>query len=189
VSEMTGDYRGAAGMARAWWLYLITGTIWFILSLIVFRMNLTTVYAISILFGVIAISAAVVEFLSLWAAHGGWWKALHVFLSVVFLAVGVTALANPDWTFLALAAIIGWWFLFKGIFDVIVAFAGRGFPLWWVQLLVGVIELLLAFWAAGDFRESIILLVVYVGVVCLTKGITDIILAFRLHDVKKALAV
>src|SRR5262249_7415723 len=185
---MSHDYRGEPGLARAWWLYLITGTIWFILSLIVFRMNLTTVYAISIPFGVIAIVAAVTEFLSLWAAHGGWWKALHVLLSLIFLAVGVTALSNPKWTFLALASIIGWWFLFKGIFDVIVSFASRGFPLWWVQLVVGVIELGLAFWVSGDFRESIILLVVYVGIVCLTKGITEIILAFRLREVNKELA-
>ena len=51
--------------------------------------------------------------------------------------------------------------------------------LWWIQLVVGLIELGLAFWVAGNFREQVILLVVYVGVMCLSKGITDILLAFR----------
>ena len=36
-----------------WWLFLLTGIGWLIVALIVFQWNYTTVYAISILFGVI----------------------------------------------------------------------------------------------------------------------------------------
>ena len=109
-------------LSKAWWLFLITGTLWLIMSLIVFRMELETVYAVSILFGVIAIAAGIDEFLSIGAVHGGW-KWLHGFLGVIFVIAGIVAFANPDWTFLAIASIIGWWFLFKGILDVIAAFA------------------------------------------------------------------
>ena len=56
--------------------------------------------------------------------------------------------------------------------------------LWWIQLIVGLIELGLAFWVAGNFHEQVILLVVYVGVLCLSKGITDILLAFRLRGLR-----
>ena len=116
--------------------------------------------------------------------HGGW-KWLHGFLGVIFVIAGIVAFANPNWTFLALASIIGWWFLFKGIFDVITAFATKHVnELWWILLIVGLIQLGLAFWVAGNFHEQIILLVVYVGVICLSKGITDIILAFRLRGLR-----
>ena len=185
MSEATYD-RGpdVRMLSKAWWLFLIAGTLWLILSLIVFRMELGTVYAVSILFGIIAIAAGVDEFMSLGAVHGGW-KWLHGFLGVIFVTAGIVALANPDWTFLALAAIIGWWFLFKGIFDIIAAFAlKRANELWWIQLIVGLIEIGLAFWVAGNFDEQVILLVVYVGVLCLSKGITDIILAFRLRGLR-----
>ena len=47
-------------LSKAWWIFLIAGVLWLIMSLIVFRMELTTVYAISILFGVIAIAAGTV---------------------------------------------------------------------------------------------------------------------------------
>lgn len=179
------DPAGTARMlSKAWWLFIVTGVLWLIMSLIVFRMELSTVYAISILFGVIAIAAGVDEFLSIGAVHGGW-KWLHGFLGVIFVVAGIVAFANPDWTFLAIASIIGWWFLFKGILDVIAAFAlKRVNELWWIQLVVGLIELGLAFWVAGNFREQVILLVVYVGVMCLSKGITDILLAFRLRGLR-----
>jgi len=178
----------ARGVSKYWWVFLIAGVAWLIMSLIVFRMELSTVYAISILFGIIAIAAGVDEFLSFGAVHGGW-KWLHGILGVIFVVAGIVAFANPDWTFLALASIIGWWFLFKGTFDVIAAFALKHEnDLWWVRLIVGVIELGLAFWVAGDFNEQVILLVVYVGVMCLSKGITDIILAFSLRGVQREMS-
>lgn len=176
------DPAGTARMlSNAWWIFLVAGILWLIMSLIVFRMELGTVYAISILFGVLAIAAGADEFLSIGAVHGGW-KWLHGFLGGIFVVAGIVAFANPDWTFLALASIIGWWFLFKGILDLIAAFAlKRANELWWIQLVVGLIEIGLAFWVAGNFREQVILLVVYVGVMCLSKGLTDILLAFRLR--------
>ena len=174
-------------VARAWWLFLITGILWLCLSVIVFRADLTTVYAISIMFGVIAIVAGVNEFISLGAVRGGW-KWFNAILGVIFVAAGIVALSNPSWTFLALASIIGFWFLFKGIFDLIVAFSTKRVnDLWWVQMVVGFVELGLAFWVSGDFSHQTTLLVVYVGLVCLSKGITEIILAFRLHGLKREL--
>jgi uncharacterized membrane protein HdeD (DUF308 family) len=187
----TGGYdaMGAArGVARAWWVFLAGGILWLLMSLIVFRMELSTVYAVSILFGIVAIAAGIDEFMGLAMVHGGW-KWLHGILGAIFVVAGIVALANPDWTFLALASIIGWWFLFKGAFDIILAFVMKGEnEHWWLQLVVGLIELGLAFWVAGNFYEQVILLVVYVGILCLSKGITDMILAFRLRGLKKELA-
>jgi uncharacterized membrane protein HdeD (DUF308 family) len=175
-------------VSRAWWLFLIAGVLWLLMSVIVFRMELSTVYAISILFGIVAIAAGIGEFMSMGLVRGGW-KWLHGILGAIFVIAGIVALANPNWTFLALASIIGWWFLFKGTFDLIMAFATKHVnEFWWVRLIVGLIELGLAVWVAGDFNEQVILLVLYVGVMCLSKGITDIILAFGLRGVKRELA-
>jgi uncharacterized membrane protein HdeD (DUF308 family) len=189
VSTSSYDPAGTMRMlSKGWWIFLLTGVLWLVMSPIVFRMELGTVYAISILFGIVAIAAGIDEFLSLGIVHGGW-KWLHGLLGAIFVIAGIVAFANPDWTFLALASIIGWWFLFKGTFDVIAALAlKRESDVWWLQLVVGLIELGLAFWVAGDFNEKVILLVVYVGVMCLSKGITNIILSFRLRGVKKELA-
>jgi uncharacterized membrane protein HdeD (DUF308 family) len=44
-----------------WWLFLITGIGWTIVALILLRSVLTTVRAISILFGIVAIAAGILE--------------------------------------------------------------------------------------------------------------------------------
>ncbi len=72
---------------------------------------------------------------------------------------GSSRSSSPDRQFEALAAVIGFFFLFKGIFDIAVAFATKGeFDMWWLQLVVGLIEIGLAFWVAGSFRDKAILL-------------------------------
>jgi uncharacterized membrane protein HdeD (DUF308 family) len=106
---------------------------------------------------------------------------VHAILSVLFAIGGAFAIWNPYDTFGALAALIGFYFLAKGTYDLTAAFVTKGqFELWWLHLVTGLAEILLAFWVAGDFRESAILLVVYVGLLALLRGITELFLAFKL---------
>ena len=98
---------------------------------------------------------------------------MHGFLGVLFVLVGIYALWNPYDTFATLAALVGFFLLIKGIFDISAAFITKDeFELWWMQLVIGLIEILLAFWVAGDFKEKAILLVIYVGIIALARGIT-----------------
>ena len=53
--------------------------------------------------------------------------------------------------------------------------------------MLGILEIVLAFWVAGSFRQQAILLVVYVGIVALTRGITEIFLAFKLKGLGREL--
>ena len=170
----------AESASRFWWLYLVTGILWLWVTLIILRLNLDTVYAISILFGFVAIGAGINEFLGMGVSTTGW-KIVHAVLGVIFIAAGIVAFFQPEGTFVALASIVAWVLLFKGIFDIILAFMVHPAHLWWVGLIVGTIEIALAFWAAGYFRGSALLLVVWVAAFTLMRGITEIVLAFRLR--------
>ena len=175
--------------ADRWWLFLLTGITWLIVALIIFQWSYTTVYAVSFLFGFIAIFAGVNEFLSLGVSSSGW-KIVHVILGVLFVLAGIWALVHPHNAFATLAGLMGFFLLFKGIFDLMAAFIARGaFELWWLQLVVGVIEILLAFWIAGSFKNKVILLVAYVGIIALSRGITELILAFKLKGLRRRVAV
>ena len=166
--------------SRRWWFFLITGIAWLVFALLVFQWDFTTVYAVSILFGCVAIAAGVNEFLSMSVSTTGW-KIVRAILGVLFVLAGLWALVHPHNAFLTIAALMGYFLLFKGIFDLTVAFMAKSqFELWWLQLIVGIVEILLAFWVAGSFRNKTILLVVYVGVIALTRGITELFLAFKL---------
>jgi uncharacterized membrane protein HdeD (DUF308 family) len=173
--------------AHRWWIFLVSGIAWLVFALLVFQWNYTSVYAISILFGIVALIAGVNEFFAIAVSTTGW-KFAHGILGVLFVIAGIWALVHPHNAFATLAALMGFFLLAKGIFDLTVAFMTKGyFELWWVQLVLGILEILLAFWVAGSFRNKAILLVVYVGIVALTRGITEIFLAFKLKGLGREL--
>jgi uncharacterized membrane protein HdeD (DUF308 family) len=178
----------AEAAAERWWLFLVTGISWLVFALLVFQWNYTTVYAISILFGFVALAAGLNEFLQIGMSTSGW-KVAHGILGVLFVLAGLWALVHPHNAFATIAALMGYFLLFKGIFDFTVAFLARSqFELWWIQLIVGIFEIVLAFAVAGNFREKAILLVVFVGLIALTRGITELVLAFKLKGLQRRLA-
>jgi uncharacterized membrane protein HdeD (DUF308 family) len=83
---------------------------------------------------------------------GGWWKLLHVALAVLYIAAGVVAFIHPGDTFAALAAMFSFILVFAGTFDIVESISVRDeSDVWWVQLIGGIIELGLGFWAAGYY--------------------------------------
>lgn len=177
VSRATSPYLSAG---VAWWLYLITGALWFVIAWVVLRFDLTSVAAVSVLAGVVILMAGVAEVFNAFVAPG--WRWLHGILGALFIVTGMIAFFRPGGTFAMLAAFIGWYLLFKGMLDIILAFATKDAnDAWWLGLIIGIIEVGLGFWAAGSFGRSVGLLIVFVGAIALTRGITDIVLAFRIR--------
>jgi len=139
--------------ADRWWLFLLTGIAWLIVALIVFQWNYTTVYAVSFLFGFVALFAGINEFFQITVSTSGW-KIVHGILGVLFILAAVWAFVHPHNAFATLAALIAFFILIKGIFDITVAFVTKDeFELWWLQLIVGLIEILLAFKLKGLRRR------------------------------------
>ena len=172
-----------------WWLFLVTGIAWTIVALIVLRFDYTSVNAIAILFGIIAIAAGVFE-LGMMLLAQGWWKLLYGVLAGVFIATGIVSFIHPGDTFLALAAVISFFLVFAGTFDIITAIsARREIDVWWLQLIGGIIELALGFWAAGYYGRSAVLLVAWVAAFAVIRGVTNIVLAFRVRELQQAAAV
>ena len=168
-----------------WWIFLLTGILWLVVSLIIFRFDYTSESAIAYLFGVVAIFFGINEFFALGASSAGW-KLVHALVGVLFVIAGVVALVNPFDTFEALAGLMSFFLVLKGTFDIVVSFATKNdISVWWLQLIVGIVEILLGFWAAGYFGRQALLLVIWVGAVCMARGITEIILAFKLHGLQK----
>jgi uncharacterized membrane protein HdeD (DUF308 family) len=188
MNTMFGERELVEEAADRWWLFLLSGIAWLVFALVIFQWNYTTVYAISFLFGAIALVAGANEFLLLTVSTTGW-KIVHGILGVLFVIAGIWALVHPHNAFATLAALVGFFLLFKGIFDLTVAVFAKGqFDLWWLQLVVGILEILLAFWVAGSFRKSVVLLVAYVGIVALSRGITELFVAFKLKGLRRELA-
>ncbi|GHJ50068.1 hypothetical protein Cs7R123_74100 [Catellatospora sp. TT07R-123] len=170
-----------------WWLFLITGVCWIIISWWVLAFNSRSIVAIATLTGIVVLVAAVAELFQAFYAPG--WRWLHAILGVLFLVTGFICWINPGRTVFWLAAFIGWYLLFKGAADIVLAFmTRREHDAWWLGLIVGIIEIILGFWAAGRFVRSFELLIVLVGVIALTRAITDFVMAFRVRELKHRMA-
>jgi uncharacterized membrane protein HdeD (DUF308 family) len=163
-----------------WWLLIVTGSLWVLFAIVVFRFDYTTVSALSVLLGTVCIAAAVLEVIAAFDAHG-WWRAARLGLALAFAVVGAVAYAHPGNTFKALASIFAFYLLLRGTFDIVVALRARDVELWWVGLVAGAAQVLLAFWAAGNFGHKAFLLVVWVGASALAHGLLQIVTAFRIR--------
>jgi uncharacterized membrane protein HdeD (DUF308 family) len=188
MSSIAAAQRTLGRVLPPWWLLLITGIGWMLVALIVLRFDYVSVSAISILFGIVAIAAGVLEIGVLILARG-WWKLLHALLVVIFIAAGIVAFVHPGDTFRALAAVFSFFLILAGTFDIIVSISvRREIEVWWLQLIGGIIELVLGFWAAGYYGRSAVLLVAWVAAIAIIRGVRDIVLAFRVRQVQHAAA-
>jgi uncharacterized membrane protein HdeD (DUF308 family) len=185
ISAATRE-RTLARVLPPWWLMLITGIAWILVGLIVLRFDYTSVSAISLLFGFVALAAGVMEIMVMILA-AGWWKLFHIVLAIVFIVTGIVAFVHPGDTFKALAAVFSFFLIFAGTWDIIVSISTRHeIEVWWLQLVGGIIELALGFWAAGYYGRSAVLLVAWVAAFALIRGVRDIVLAFRVREVQHA---
>jgi len=182
--SMAADQRTLARSLPPWWLFLVSGVGWTLVALIVLRFDYTSVSAIAILFGIVAISAGVLE-IGMTVLVDGWWKLLHAVLALAFIVAGVVAFVHPGDTFLALAAVMSFFLIFAGTFDIIMSISIRSeMEVWWLQLIGGIIELALGFWAAGYYGRSAVLLVAWVAAFAIIRGVRDIVFAFRVREVQ-----
>jgi uncharacterized membrane protein HdeD (DUF308 family) len=175
-----------------WGWFLAAGIAWLVFAFIVLSFNYATVWAIAVFFGIAFIVGGVVELMVAAIAPG--WKWLYILLGVVSIIAGIIALVWPGETFLVLGAIVGWLLLFYGIIDIVFAFSTKDLDdLWWLQLISGIIMIGLGFWAISPDDRSVatyrgvVLLVVWVGFAAVLRGISDIVIGFRLRSAHKRL--
>ncbi|HWC68146.1 MAG TPA: DUF308 domain-containing protein [Acidimicrobiales bacterium] len=171
--------------SRGWWMFLLTGILWIIFGFIVLSFDdFETVWAVAVFFGIGFIVGGILELAVASRVPG--WKWLHILFGIIAIVAGILALIWPGQTFLVLAAIIGWYVLFSGIMDIITAFVTKDEnDLWWLQLVLGIAQVLIGFWAVGYAGRSIALLVIWVGASALARGISDIFIGFGLHSAGK----
>ncbi len=170
-----------------WWLFLVTGIGWLLISLVVLRFDVTSIASVGVLLGVILLLAGINEFMIMAAQPA--WRWAHAILGVLFVVGGIWAFIHPINAFYELASILGFLLLFKGALDITIAFMTRDLnDVWWLGLVVGILEVLLAFWASQQFftpRAALIL--VWVGFAAMFRGFTEIFLAFQVRRLSRGM--
>jgi uncharacterized membrane protein HdeD (DUF308 family) len=183
VGIFHGDVDELASTTKHWWLLLVTGVAWVVIAILILRFDYTTVAAIAVLFGVFCFAAAANEVMVSAVTSSLGWRIMHWLLAALFVFVGVVAFFRPADTFVGLAAVMSFYFIFRGSFDIATSLAASRVPGWWVLLLVGIAEIGIGFWAAGSWNVSVVVLVSWVAAGALIHGIGQIASAFLVRKV------
>lgn len=186
-SLLTEDERlVTAEAARLWWVPVVGGVLAILYAFVVLSFTIETVWAITLFAGIGWIMIGVAELgASTVVGRGRIW---HLVAGVVIIAGGVLALAWPDVTFLVLARLAGWVLLLIGVVAIVDALDQRHERIegWWMTLVIGVAEVLIALWAVRYPGRSIVLLVLWVGVAALGRGLNLLLAGFALRSLRRA---
>lgn len=170
-------------MSNYWWLWLVIGIAWIIISLVILQFSEESLDVVGIIIGAMFIGAGIQYFIL--ASLVDRWRWVWNLLGVLLVVGGIVAIFNPAETFEAIADVLGFIFLLVAIAWILQAFSERDHnDAWWLGLVAGILMLIIAFWTAGQLAGAKeVLLIIFAGVWALMAGITDIIRAFQLKAV------
>jgi uncharacterized membrane protein HdeD (DUF308 family) len=186
----SAPFAGLTGAAREitgyWWLELLAGIAWVVVSLVILQFDSASITTVGVLLGLMFTLSAVQNVALAGALSGGTRWAAAIFGGLFVVAAGI-CFASPQNTFVAMADSLGFLFLIVGIWWMTRAFLERAInPYWWLGLISGTLMSIMAFWTSGQFFiHRAYVLLVFAGIWALMQGITDIVRAFsvrRLHE-------
>jgi uncharacterized membrane protein HdeD (DUF308 family) len=183
LHERTRGVRAALWrLAGPWWLFLLTGIAWLIIAWVALRFTPASIATVGVLLGVLFLFGMIDEFLIAAVLPG--WRWLHVVMGVIFAFGAGWSFAQPYDAFWTLASILGLLLIFRGTLDIITSVDARGINnAWWLGMAAGILEILLGFWASQQYLSvKGALLLVWVGLFALFRGISEIVIAFEVRS-------
>jgi uncharacterized membrane protein HdeD (DUF308 family) len=183
--SLPGQEREAIkGLSRYWWLWLVFGIGWIVISVVILQFDQASVTTVGVIVGFMFVGASLQQFALAGLADRLKW--LFAIFGVLFLGAAILAFISPENTFAAIADILGFLFLLVGIFWIIQAFGERDMnEIWWLGLVAGGLMIVLAFWTSGQFFfDKAYTLLAFAGIWALMHGITDIVRAFQIRQLR-----
>jgi uncharacterized membrane protein HdeD (DUF308 family) len=179
-SDPTVEFMNDADVALTmnWWLPVVAGIALILYSFVVLSFTIETVWAVAIGMGVGLILAGVAELMATaLLTTGRFWGYVLGGFDVV---LGVVALAWPQATFAVLVRLVAWVLVIRGVVDFVRAMEQRsaGIKEWWLTGLAGLVAVGIALWAIRYVGRSIVLLVLWIGIALLMRGMELIMSGF-----------
>ena len=185
TAEPTSIRENVREITGYWWVGLVAGITWLVISLVILQFDSASVATVGILVGFMFLLAGAqnIAVTTLPVEHR-WVPALF---SVLFLISAVVCFIDPVDTFAGLADMLGFLFLLVGVWWMIQSFLERPVnPMWWLNLISGIVMTGIAFWTAGQlFATKAYTLLVFAGIWALMQGTNDIVRALEVRRVHK----
>jgi len=177
-------------VAALWWIALVVGFFWFVIALVVLRIDETSITTVGVILGVVLVFSAFAELLAAGFTRGGGWVFWHSVLGLLFLLAGIWAFTQPKQAFWALASVLGFMLVLVGAFEIARSLALKDEDsLWWLTLIAGILFIALAFWTSQQLdpvKGQLLLFII--GVFALIRGVTQIAFGFALRSMGNTVA-
>ena len=172
-------------LAGPWWMFLVTGITWLIIAWVTLRFAPASLTTVGVLMGVLFLFALFNEILIAMVRSS--WRWLHIVMAVIFAFGAGWAFARPLDAFWTLASILGLLLILRGTLDIITSAETREVnSLRWLGMVAGILEILIGFWAVQQYlRVQGALLLLWVGLFALFRGISEIVIAFELRRAQR----
>ena len=116
------DVAALRGVAKWWWLFLLTGVLWLVIAGFILQFDTRSVATVGYIVGFMLIFSGI-ELCVLAAAVNGGWKVVWALFGILLLVGGAWAVFNPLRTTAGLAASLGVLFGVIAVLWIVVAFA------------------------------------------------------------------
>jgi uncharacterized membrane protein HdeD (DUF308 family) len=169
-----------------WGWYLAAGIAWVFIGLAILTAQPGTISLISFMAGGVLLLGGALEIAQAFAGPG--WRWLHGLAGAIFVIAGVLAFLEPFQTFVGISILFGWYLIIMGTVVLIGSIATRvPGSLWGLGVGVGIMEILIGLWAIGYPGRSMWLLILWIGVGAIFHGIADVVTAFHVRSIQKAI--
>jgi uncharacterized membrane protein HdeD (DUF308 family) len=185
AEELTGNAAEMLrGTGRHWGWPLAYGIITLLIGIVILAWPDRTVEVVAVLFGLQLLVAGVFRFVGAIAAEGegGGTRVLLALLGVLCFIAGLYALRNLLVTILALALILGIFWIVNGAVEIFAALTDDAMPGRGWTVLMGLISIAAGIVVLAWPDISLMALAVVLGIWLLVLGLMEIAFAFRLRS-------
>jgi uncharacterized membrane protein HdeD (DUF308 family) len=174
----------AEEVAKSWWLFLASGIVSIVFGLLILSID-WSLDGLAAFIGTLFILQCAAYLVT--APLDGGTRATNVVVGLAGIAAGIVLLAWPGRGLYTLAVFIGAWLVASGLLHIIGAFTNRTAPLWWLVLIMGLIETPIGIWAIRRPGLTLVVLITLTGVWAVAAGIWQCVIAFEVRNLPRRL--
>ena len=185
------DNNSAAETGKHWYFPLITGIIFTLIGIWVFRTPLASYLALAVLFSVTFLVTGIIEivyaiFTRKRRAHWGW----PLVGGIIVLLIGILLVSQPQVSMVILPIYIGFGILFRSIIAIgwSIELKNQQISGWGKLLFIGILGSIFSFIMLWNPLFAGMTLVIYTGIAFLIIGIFQLYLAIRLRKINKSVS-
>jgi uncharacterized membrane protein HdeD (DUF308 family) len=170
----------AERLARNWWMLLLNGLVLIVAGVLIFSID-WTIRSLATFIGALFIAQGVAEAMT--SGVDLMVRRANALTGLLSIATGIAIIVWPSPGLLAVAIFLGAWLIVMGTTAIAGAFAARRLlPVWWLLLILGLLEVPLGVLALADPGATLAALITVGGIWAVAVGVMRVVLAFELRQ-------